>query len=99
MSKYSTVLPLFHGTSEDSAKSILENGYTELFLTNKKSRAIKYGNCIIVFWKKFEFRTITEKKKFLDQVYKSRYSEDFIDYMAVNNELRPLIFTKYKEKK
>ena len=89
--KYKILLTLYHGTTKENAESILKNGYTELFLTNKASRAHSYGDCLVFFWKQFEFKTMVDKRRFEDKLYKTRFSSDFIDYVAIDNELKPLL--------
>ena len=91
----SILVCLYHGTTKENAESILKNGYAELFLTNKASRAASYGVCVIYFWKQFEFKTMVDKRRFQDKLYKTRFSSDFIDYVAIDNELRPLLI-KFK---
>jgi len=91
MAKYEINLIMFHGTTTENANSIKLNGYKELFLTNKRSKAESYGGSVLVFAKQFCFNNRIHFNRFKKQVYKTSFTSDFIDYLAKDNEVKPVV--------
>lgn len=64
MKRINIKVKLYRGTTLENLKYDIKNNNDELFFTNKKDRALSYGNVLLSLDAIFQFNNINELKRF-----------------------------------